>query len=170
MLSLEAESRVDQPEGHPKASASENGEQMHLYLDLTTPPNPAPTKGSASRPLPAWILGTALIPSPGQWTARLDPNTAGPATRFRACLSTSWVLQTPPPFQPRPLAPCDPRPRPPGARRASLTHGALRVTHKSRPGLKPRPGGGRSPPPAARATSPGAEAAAEAAFSVPAEV
>lgn len=131
---------------------------MHLCLDLTTPPNPAPTKGSASRSLPAWSFGTALIPSPGQWTTRMDANTAGPATRFRPCL-TQHALDTqfsPGPYKLRPhssshapgrLETLDPPPQAP--RRASLTYGALRVTRKSRPGLKPRPGGGRSPPPAA---------------------
>lgn len=81
-MSSDVENSVDQPAGHPKGSASENGEGMHLYLDLTTPPNPDPTKGSASRPLPAWIRGTALIPSPGQWTARLDSQHCMPSYKI----------------------------------------------------------------------------------------
>lgn len=147
-MSSDVENSVDQPAGHPKASASENGEGMHLYLDLTMPPNPDPTKGSASRPLPAWILGTALIPSPGQWTARLDSQRCKPSYRISGLPQHVLGPTNSAPIPATPLTPYDPRPRAPGARRTSLTYGALRVTHKSRPGLKPRPGGGRSPPPA----------------------
>ncbi|MEJ1279538.1 hypothetical protein NN561_010472 [Cricetulus griseus] len=92
------------------------------------------------------FLCTALVPSPGPRQQDWTPTPQTPLQDFRGARARAgrpgqtWARKLRPhsashtPWRLATLSPAHPAPR-----RASLTCGALRVTHRSRPGCKPRP-------------------------------